>query len=293
VTDTLTDKVIGSGTVLLNIANQRAYVRGVMIDPTYQGYGLGGYILVNAFREIIKDYRDSVKIFWTESRTAHNKSQKIAEASGLRPVGLLPNKDIFLEKRESDLLMVLYSMNTLKNRRPNPQLIPEVMPIYNVIGQQFRLESVEPVTDICHINANGYQVRAFIVTDKYDYCYCTFQANGQDLKFMINPRVQVAEQLWFSPGMDPKTLKTLLQSALQALYPHIFYMESYVSAFQPAIQQVFVDLGFQPTGYIPGWDLINGQREDAIIMTRVKELPSLSSVICTKRSEKITQIFLK
>ena len=79
VTDTLANRVIGSGTVLLNRANQRAYVRGVMIDPDYQGFGLGGYILVNAFKEIINNHRDAVKIFWTESRTAHNKSQKIAD----------------------------------------------------------------------------------------------------------------------------------------------------------------------------------------------------------------------
>ncbi len=291
VTDTLTGRVIGSGIVLLNRENQRAYVRGVMIDPKYQGCGLGGYILVNAFREIIQSCQGQIKIFWTESRTAHNKSQKIAEDSGLRPVGLLPNKDFFLEKRESDLLMVLYSMNTLKNRRPDPQLIREVLPIFEVMRQQYRLDPVVAVSSPI-ITANGYEVKGYITTDRYDYCYCTYRANNKELKFLINPRTQVAENTSFSPDIDAITLKTLLRNVRLSLNPHLSYMECYVSAFRPDLQQVFVDLGFQPTGYIPGWDLIGEKREDAIVMTWTRQMPALTDIHLTERGMKIANLFL-
>ena len=291
VTDTLTGRVIGSGTVILNPENQRGYVRGVMIDPDYQGYGLASFILVTAFKEVIANHRDTIKIFFTENRTAHAKSQKISEASGMRPVGLLPNKDIFLKKRESDLLFVLYSMNTLKTRRPEPTLIPAVIPIFKAVGRQFRLDDAVP-TRVPISHANGYAVRGSISLDKYQYFYCTYYAGGKEIKFMINPRINVAEKTWFSPDIDPVTLKTLLRFAQISQRPQLYYMECYISAFQPEIQQVFVDLGFSPTGYIPGWDLVDGKREDRIIMTWVKEQPPMAGMRLTRRATKIAKLFL-
>ncbi len=291
VRDTTTDKVIGGGAVIMDPKNQRGYVRGVMIDPDYQGYGLASYILVNAFRDIIARWRDRIKIFWTENRTAHSRSQAISEASGMKPVGLLPHKDIFLEKRETDLLYALYSMNALKNRRPEPTLIPEVLPIFKTVGRQFRLDDAV-LTSVPRTHANGYEVKGSITIDKYLYQYITFRANGKELKFEVNPRTFVAEKTWFSPDIDPTTLRTLLRFARVALDPNLFYMECYVSAFEPTHQQVFVDTGFTPTGYIPGWDMVNGKKEDVLIMSWVKEMPQLSNLRLTRRATKIAKLFL-
>ncbi|NVM53179.1 MAG: GNAT family N-acetyltransferase, partial [Candidatus Helarchaeota archaeon] len=291
VRDTLTDNVIGMGTIIMDPKNQRGYVRGFMVDPDYQSYGVGGWLALNAFQEFAIKYRDVIKIIWTENRTAHAKSQKISEAAGMRPVGLFPNKDIFLTKRESDVLFALYAMNALKMRRPEPALIPAVMPIFRVVGHQFRLGDAVP-TQVPRTHADGYAVQGFISVDKYNYRYCTYRANGRELKFMINPRTRVAEKTWFSPDIDPVTLKTLLRSARISLNPKIYYMECYVSAFQPAIQQVFIDLGYVPTGYIPGWDLVDGKREDRIIMTWVREIPPLVSMQLTRRAMKIAKLFL-
>ena len=181
--------------------------------------------------------------------------------------------------------------NTLKNRRPEPTLIPEVLPIYKVISQQFRLEEAIP-TKIAPTPSNGYAVKGTFTTDKYLYQYFTFRAHGMELKLMVNPRTQVAENLWFTPGIDPVTLGTLLRVAFDSLRPNLFYMECYVSAFAPEIQRVFVDCGFQATGYIPGWNMVDGKREDTIIFSWVKDFPLLSSLKLTRRATKIAKVFL-
>jgi len=291
VTDIRNGAVVGSGTILLNRENQRAYVRGVMIDPDYQKYRIGSKVLVNTFREVIQNYRDVIKIFWSESRTAHSGSQKIAEDSGFYSVGLLPNKDIFLEKRESDLLMVLYAMNALKIRRPDPQIIPEVLPIYNAIAKRFRLAPVTPVP-VLPILLNGSQVKGYIQEDKYLYAKCVYRANGEDLSFKINPRTQVAEETVFPQDIDPATLKVLVKMALDSLRPFLYYFEFYVSAYNPAQQQVFADLGFQATGYIPGWELIGGQREDRIIFSWVKDRPTLAAMDLTPKAKEVALVVL-
>jgi RimJ/RimL family protein N-acetyltransferase len=290
VTDTRYDSVVGSGTVLLDRENQRAYVRGVMIDPEYQKYKIGSKVLVNTFREIIQNYRDVIKIFWSESRTAHSGSQKIAEDSGFFPVGFLPNKDIFLEKRESDLLLVLYAMNALKMRRRNPQIIPEVLPVYEVIAKQYRLEPIVPVV-VPPIHRNGHQVKPYCKVDRYGYHHHIFCAYGEKLKLKVNPRTQVAEEASFSPDIEPVILNALVGKALASL-GHLYYVEFYASAYRPAIQRVFADLGFKATGYIPGWDLVDGQREDAIIMSRVKEYPPLSNMDLTDKSKRLVNAVL-
>jgi RimJ/RimL family protein N-acetyltransferase len=283
--------VIGSGTILLTRPDRRAYIRGVMIDPNYQGCGLGGFIMVNAFKEIIGAYRDCVKIFSVEGRTAHAKSQRMAEASGMRPVGVFPNKDYFLERRESDVLFVVYAMNTLRDRRSDVDLIPAVGPLYGVVGRQFRLHPAG-VARVPTIATNGYQVRGRIVKDKYLYCYATYQTAGKQLKFLINPRTQVAEQTWYTPDTDPVTLKTLLRFSMQSLAPNLFYVESCTSFYVPRQQQAFADLGFRPTGYIPGWQVRDGRREDVVIMTWVREDPPLARLRLTRRAKKIAGLFL-
>ena len=284
VTDTRYDTVVGSGTVLLTRKDQRAYVRSVMIDPEYQKLKLGRDVLVNTFQDIMQKYRDVIKLFWSESRTAHSGSQKIAEDSGFKPVGFLPNKDIFLGKRESDLLLVLYAMNALKSRRPDPQLIPEVVPIYKAVAEQFRLPPVVPVIAPT-IDKNGYQVRGYIESDRYNYLHCRYHVAGRILKLKVNPRTQVAEEASFARTIDPVILKALVSAALDSLSPALYYMEFYVSAYRPVLQRVFADLGFHATGYIPGWDWVRGQREDAIIMSRVREYPSMASMDLTDRSK--------
>ncbi|MFX1293366.1 MAG: GNAT family N-acetyltransferase [Promethearchaeota archaeon] len=291
VIDEITGRIIGSGTVVLDRENKRGYVRSVMIDPEYQGYGLSSYFLVNAYAEFMHEYRDIIKIFWTENRTAHYKSQRISENSGMRPVGLLPYKDIFLKKRETDIIYIIYAMNTLKNRRKDVQLIPEILPIYTIIGRQFRLD-LPKVVITSKIDTNGYNIKGNINSDKYNYHYATFMTNGHKLKFMINPRTGTAEKAEYSPDIDSITLKALLKWALVYLQHNLFYIECYVSAYKPEHQQVFIDLGFQPTGYIPGWNIVNGKREDIIIMTWIKEMPKFASMQLTKRAAKIAKLFL-
>jgi RimJ/RimL family protein N-acetyltransferase len=289
--DRQTDKVVGSGTIMLNNTNKRAYIRGVVIDPNYQGCGLGGFIMVNAFKEIINEYCEKVRIFSVEARTAHDKSQKMAEVSGMRPVALFPNKDFFLGRRESDILLVLYAMNTLKTRRTDVQLVPEAMPIFEVIGHQFRLTPADRVP-IPKIDRNRCQVKGKIINDKYLYCYATYEAGGRQLKFMLNPRTQVAEKTYFTPNTDPETLKTLLRFAMISLQPNLYYIECNVSAYEPRLQQVFIDLGFTPTGFLPGWEVRAKKREDVVIMTWVREQPSFETLKLTRRATKIAHLFL-
>ena len=80
--------------------------------------------------------------------------------------------------------------------------------------------------------------------NKYHYFNWTFRAGGKELPFEVNPRVQVAEKMWFTTDINPITLKTLLRFSSLALYPALYYKECYVSAYQPEIQQVFVEVGY-------------------------------------------------
>ena len=187
--------------------------------------------------------------------------------------------------------MVLYAMNALKKRRPDPQLIPEVLPIYNVIAKRFRLEPVTAV-NVLPILANGHQVKGLLWMDRYDYHYCVFHAAGAELEFKINPRTQVAEDAHFSPNTDPITLKTLLSLALDSLRPMLYYSEIYVSAYEPKVQRILADLGFTATGYIPGWEMVNGQREDRIIFSWVRDLPARGAMELTPKAQEIVDLFL-
>lgn len=289
VKNTLDGHVIGSVTIQLDRENKRGYVRGMMIDPAYQGMGVGRVAYPHAFGDIMgtKANREVIKIFWTENRTAHQGSQRISEALNFYPLGLLPNKDIFQGKRESDLLYALYSMNTLKRRRPDPQLIQEVLPIYDAVAGQFRLGPVQSVTVAPIPQKVEEQVHGTVIPDEYEYGRCTFWLGGETLTMKLNPRTCVAEELVFSPEINPSTLKTLIKFAIKTLDPILYYIECYVSAYQPQLQQVLADLGFTATGYAPSWNVVHDLREDAVHFSWVREPPSRTAMNLTQRAARI------
>ncbi|HMF29889.1 MAG TPA: hypothetical protein VKK79_00630, partial [Candidatus Lokiarchaeia archaeon] len=81
-----------------------AYCRGFMVAPQWQGRirakQVFDHLLLDA-REVLKGKAD---YFYGELRTEAAKVQSIAEGVGMRPFALLPRKDIFHGKRESEVI---------------------------------------------------------------------------------------------------------------------------------------------------------------------------------------------
>jgi RimJ/RimL family protein N-acetyltransferase len=73
----------------------------------------------------------------------------------------------------------------------------------------------------------------------------------------------------------------------------LYYIEIYASAYEPKVQRILADLGFTATGYIPGWEVVNRQREDRIIFSWVRDLPVPEAMQLTPKAQELVDLFLR
>jgi RimJ/RimL family protein N-acetyltransferase len=84
----------------------------------------------------------------------------------------------------------------------------------------------------------------------------------------------------------------LLSVAADSLRQMLYYIEVYASAYEPQVQRILADLGFRATGYITGWEVVNGQREDRIIFSWVRDLSHFWHLDLKDKNEIIYLLFI-
>lgn len=269
VVDRQTGRVAGASLFQLDLGQRTVYARGIMIHPDFAGYGCGSFLLGHAYQALIHDLNNWVHIYYTENRTAHIKSQKLGENAGMKPLGLLINKDLFFHERETDVLMGLFSRPVFEQRRKFPQVIEPYFPIWEVIRKFYHLEHVDPINRValedpvklnrplnCHFGRHGYLHVTIPGMTARSY-----------LKFKVNKTTKAAEETKFQVS-SPGEFRALLESALNFLKKEgIEYFEVYVPAWHPEYQVAAHELGLVASGYFPGYRLANGERIDHLVLT--------------------------
>src|SRR4030042_1061454 len=98
------------GCVSCELKYRAAYLRGGMIAPAWQGkIGAG-----NLFRRLLSTFHQMfgetgiVDYFYAEKRTNSAKFRGIDRDLGYAPYAILPRKDVFAGKRESEIVHVKY-----------------------------------------------------------------------------------------------------------------------------------------------------------------------------------------
>ncbi|MFX1296459.1 MAG: hypothetical protein ACFFD2_16590, partial [Promethearchaeota archaeon] len=208
-------------------------------------------------------------------RTAHAKSQHSMNLCGIAPIAFFPNKDVFLNKIESDLMQIVYDEKALTRyrRKDCPKLIPEVLECFFYSDKRYnlgRFRSCSPELNLdpallVEIKKN---LTVRVVVDKFGYQEVTFTVKNSDsyFKFIYTPRIQNFEKTRYKV----KTLEELFAFAQEfkkyGRKCNIRYCEAFVSAYEPEHQKIFSDVGFSPRGYIPSWNYNkeSGAFEDCI-----------------------------
>jgi len=89
----------------------------------------------------MQKFRNQIFIWFAEIRSSFSSIQYIAKLTGLSPVGFLPNKDIFFNQPESEVLFITYNQKILHELRSSqkPQLISQAIFCYFYAFQKYNL----------------------------------------------------------------------------------------------------------------------------------------------------------
>ncbi len=246
----------------LELEKKRGFLYGFIIKEKYQK-------TIDIFKAFIgcviflwKTYKSKILLWYGEMRTNESSSQFFTSLIGLKPIGFFPNKDIFFNQIESDVLHVIYDEKALYKyrRKKNPKIIRQVLNCYVYSNKRYHLGT--PIIKNPNIKLNSKklkEIKGKMVNrkekDEFGNEAITFSIKNSNsyFKFIYNPLSKNFEKTLYKINLLEE-LFTFIQKLKELIQNmEINYFECFVSSYEPKHQKIFLDAGFNPRGYIPCW----------------------------------------
>jgi RimJ/RimL family protein N-acetyltransferase len=270
--DNIRHLICGCVSAAVDLGNWKAYSRGMMLRPAWQGYGGTARLFGTAFQHMLQWFEGQLRIVWGEARSASIKPQAVAESIGMKPVGILPGKDVFFGRRETAVIMAVYSTAAWRARDTHVSLIAELEPLYRHVQGMFRPMVKDQVEIREHIAfASNSKPRIVDVTSlEKAYGYTEYNFSNQDtnscLGITVNKQCLNAERMVLRCS-EPDVATALLRTMIEHLREKgIQFLEGMCPANNPDMQGAFLMAGLQPLGYLPAWskDVVRGSDVDQV-----------------------------
>ena len=262
------EDVVGCFRCALDFENHKGYSGGFMVRKEYQGIIDVTKAIIGSYAWMWSSYKDEILMWYCENRTAHAASQYITSVCGINTVAFFPNKDVFFDQIESDVMGVVFREKALNGYRElqTPLLIRNALDsflhcdnLYNL--GKFQLVSPDVDLDYEKIAMMQKRFRKDVIKDKYGYQYFQFFISGTKsyFSFLYTPSIKNLEKTKYQVN-SPEELYVYLEEFLKVIKEnHVRYSEVFVSALRPEHQQLFYEFGFRARGYVPCW---NFKKED-------------------------------
>ncbi len=268
--------VVGCFRCALDFEHRKGYTGGFMIRKEYQRIIDVTKAIIGSYAWMWSTYKDEILMWYCENRTAHAASQYITSVCGINTVAFFPNKDVFFDQVESDVMGVVFRKKALNGYREHqtPLLIRNALDsflhcdnLYNL--GKFQLVSPDINLDYEKIASMQKRFRKDVINDKYGYQYFQFFIAGTKFyfTFLHTPCIQNLEKTKYHAN-SLEELFVYLEEFLKVIKEnHIRYSEVFVSALSPEYQQLFYEFGFRARGYVPCWNFKKDEKsfEDYVV----------------------------
>ena len=293
--------VCGCVSGALDPVHGRVYVRGMMVRPAWQGRGGTSLAMGQAFVDFMGTFGTRSRVVWSETRGAEKRALAVCETTGLVPLGILPGKDFFFRRRETAVLMALYSSTAWRTRDPAVAIIPEIVPAREHASAMLRplrkddvrivdvpsttAPSSSPYIDITSVpRPHGYVAHAFTCT-----------ATGEAIEIVENVPNRNAEHMAIHCASQA-TARALLSACKAFLQARgVLYVEGASPASRPWLQRAFVDAGFPPRGYLPAWtkDPRTGLHRDEVVFAWHADPFDPASIDPTSKAARLVHVLFE
>jgi len=255
-------EIVGCFGADLDFNEKRAFLHGFNIKKQYQKTTDIFKAFIGCIIYLWREYREKIFMWYGEMRTNEVISQFFTSLIGMKPVAFLPNKDIFFNKIESDVLHIIFNKAVLREYRykEKPKLIRQALNCYSYTSKRYQLDLPlieNPISNLNHGEIEKIKLLIFAEIKKDTF-------GNQKVKLLIKDTSSYFEFFHNIYSKNIENTKYKVQS-LEELFVfienvknfielmNINYFECYVSAYLPEHQKIFNDAGFKPRGYIPCW----------------------------------------
>lgn len=134
-------EIVGAFGSHLEFEAKRGFLFGFVIKKGY-------HKIIDIFKAFIgctlflwKKFQQEIFLWYGEMRTNETSSQFFTSIVGMKPVAFYPNKDLFFNKEESDILQVIYNREALTTlrKKERPKIIRQALNSYAYVNKRFHL----------------------------------------------------------------------------------------------------------------------------------------------------------
>jgi GNAT superfamily N-acetyltransferase len=305
-------RVVGTGSVILEIGAYTDLVGEfgrLVVEPESRGRGVGTLLM----RARLERVRDRLHVGLAEARTVHPFSVRIGQAHGFAPVGFVPMKNRFGNRRESPCILVQHFGNALQLRKNHPRIVPEAYPLAGLamqnVGQELDAivdEEAVPYShglgfDIQELTSDGYSKLLRIergrvlrreIFGPLRLHYGFFKLVATHSTYLIaRDKGKIAGAIGFTRDDAEQNIRIF-----ELIYPNeaaIATIEIDVSAHAPRMQRTLVELGYIPTAYVPAMAFHRSERRDIIKMSRLLIPLRTSPVLVNWPAKEVAELVLR
>ena len=280
------DIVIGCQGIRLDFENRIGNIFGFAFKKKYQQKAEISTASIASVVAPMHIFKDQIFTWFAEVRSSFSSVQYIAKLTGLSPVGFLPNKDIFFNQPESEILFITYNKKILNELRSfqKPQLITPAIFCYFYAFQKYDLglpviknnNNLEAELDPIILENNRKLILRRIERDKFGSELITISIKGTNnyIQFLHYKNIQIVEKVEYKVATleDLYVFLEEIKSIIKEF--KLRYMEVYLSAYDSTHQMFFYNAGFKPTGYVPAfkYNKDNNLYEDQVLFVYNKNL---------------------
>jgi hypothetical protein len=232
--------------------------------------------IMGAYYWMWSTFNDEVIVWYCENRTAHATSQYITAVCGINTIAILPNKDVFFQEVESDVMGIMYRQDSLTKHRSEkvPSLIEGSVDCFLYADNLYQLGFFQLVSP--HLNMNEQLINSLrknikrkITRDKHGYQHFCLKFDDRDsyFTFLHTLSIQNFEKVKYKVSCIEE-LFVFLEEIQKCIKEYeIRYCEIFISSYEPQYQKLLQEFGFQARGYAPCilYNELNGKYDDQVI----------------------------
>lgn len=294
-------KIIASLVYSLDLKNRISKAFGAVVSEEFRKNDIA-YIMMKLILDDITQNQDLVDVIYATTRTTSYAPQKLTESLGFIKLGIFPNTHK-VKENETHCFTVYLTENALKKRKKEPMIIPEILPFYNLVLKQIKLEPAKikdvkreysdhsikiPIVDFEVITAPLFIKRRFSKVKNKGWLKNTFMPFHEPNMLLITPDGKTEIYLTYNSkdkysvfvggftNLDPSVILESVAKKMRDL--DMAYLEILFDAYTPELQRAAIDARFIPSGYFVAGKYDNGARYDCIVFSRTFDVLDFRNV---------------
>ncbi|GAB4275903.1 MAG: hypothetical protein Kow0029_17370 [Candidatus Rifleibacteriota bacterium] len=311
------DRVIGSVIFAIDPVNKigKSYAAAVLSE--FRGRDVMRTMVKHSVKLLTERTRICDVIYAT-TRTVSFAPQVVLEHLGFLPMGIFPNVRK-VESFETHGLEVYFRKESLRYRRKNPRLIPEIKDFFSIAMEELQLDDTAEIVELEAQdprkmgNAIEFEVhdtpdeilgkfddyqnkdlmqKVFFPFTEPNLLYKAKDGTA-DIFVNFNPLDGNGVILGYRfSGTDLR--RTLMWFCEEASKSGMRYIEMLVNAFLPQMQRLALDAKFLPCAYFPSMKMNDdGMREDFLVFSRSFEKLDFMDMHLIDTNRKFLDAFMK